>query len=154
MRTASYCVPAAGSTAPGMQSVARGSGLLGWLQISFCHVPLLPSQPYGSPQSLITTCSVHTRGRSFFALLLTSSSGISCAPCKKHLQRSFSALMGKHTPDFGETPAMCPRHAPLGMCVVSSTPGHTPVNQEELDLFFTSKKLGKLLKIILLANAH
>lgn len=40
------------------------------------------------------------------------------------------------------------------MCVVTSAPGHTPVNQEELALFLTSQKLGKLLKIILLANAE
>ena len=60
-----------GRTVAGMENVARGSGLLGLLQISFCHICRRQLKPYGDPESLIE-CSVFLLrdGGSFMFCLL------------------------------------------------------------------------------------
>ena len=120
-----------GRTVATIENVAWGSGLLGLIQISFCHVRLRPSWPYGYPESLIG-CSVFLprNGDSFiFYLLATQWHPLLLA--KSMCKWNIYPCTGKRASDFDGAPVVCPKHHVIqGTRAVSSTPGHTPVNQE------------------------
>ena len=122
----------------GMENVARGSGLLGLLQISFCHICRWQLQPYGDPESLIE-CSVFLLrdGGSFMFYLLGTEivkdrkAWHTVSPwnrrvrrdlvtekqpwhvlllAKKYLQMKLKPMHQKTRPYFDGAPVMCPRH--------------------------------------------